>query len=98
MKFSDSVLAKPKKGKVEVRTIDSRGEYVVCKYLDPETLKPTSKKRKLSLKDDKGNITEYFIVPLKTPNRSLLIAAEKEKKIGKVWNEKNKKEENYWNK
>lgn len=93
MRFSDGVLTKSKKNKVEVRTLDSRGEYVLCKYLDINTLKPSDDKRKLCLKDKNGDIKEYFIIPLKTPNRALLVAAEKEKTERKIWNEKTRKEE-----
>jgi hypothetical protein len=93
MKFSEAVLTKAKSGKIELRALDSRGEYVLCKYLDSKTLKLADKKKKLCLKDKSGNIQEYFIIPLKD-NRSLLVASEKEEKDRKVWNEKTKKEEN----
>lgn len=93
MKFGESVLTKNKRGKVELRAVDSRGLYVLCKYLDPKTLKLSDKKKALFLKDEDGNVQEFFIIPLKTSNRFLLIRAEKGEKERKVWNEKTKKEE-----
>ena len=96
MEFSDQVLTKGKAGKLELRTLESRGTYVMCKYLDPKSLKPADNKLKLSLKDQDGTIREYFIIPLKTSSRSLLVKAEPEPKDRKIWNEKTKNEEEYW--
>lgn len=96
MKFSDKVLTKAKSGKVELRAVDSKGKYVICKYLDPSNLSLSDKKRKLCLKSDDGKVEEYFIVPLKDQNRALLIKAKKQEKEVKVWNEKAKKEESLW--
>ncbi|MEM5802253.1 MAG: hypothetical protein QXQ18_02615 [Candidatus Aenigmatarchaeota archaeon] len=93
MKFSEAVLTRSKKGKVEIRALDSRGRYVLTKYLDPETLKLADKKKKLTLKSDEGKIEEYFIIPLPDSKKALLIKAEKEEKVRKVWNEKTKREE-----
>jgi hypothetical protein len=96
MKFTESVLTKGKGGKLEVRALESRGSYVMCKYLIPDTLKPADKKIKLSLKDEKGDVREYFIIPLKDQKRSLLIAAEKEEKERKIWNDQIQQEEDLW--
>ena len=96
MEFSEEVYAKGKGGKLEVRAVDSRGQFVLCKYLDPKTMKLADNKRKLCLKDEDGNILEYFIIPLKTKNRSLLVATDKEEKERKVWNEKTGVEEDLW--
>jgi len=96
MKFSESVLAKGRGAKLEVRTLDSRGSYVICKYLNPETLKLADKKMKLSLKNEKGEVTEYFVIPLKDSKRSLMVSAEKEEKERKVWNEASGQEEELW--
>jgi len=96
MKFSESVLTKGKSGKLEVRALESRGSYVICKYLSPETLKLADKKIKLSLKDEKGDVKEYFIIPLKDSKRSLLISAEKEDKERKIWNGQIQQEEDLW--
>ena len=96
MKFSESVLAKGKGAKLEVRTLDSRGSYVICKYLNPETLKLSDKKVKLSLKNEKGEVTEYFVIPLKDPKRSLMVSADKEERERKVWNQASEQEEDLW--
>ena len=93
MDFSDQVLTKGKSGKLEVRALDSRGSFVMCKYLNPETLKLADKKTKLTLKRDDGSVMEYFIIRLRDPKRSLLIKAEGEEKDRKVWNERTQQEE-----
>jgi len=95
MEFSEEVLTKSKKGKIEVRALDSRGEYIVTKYLDLKTLKLSDKKKKLTLKSEDGKIEEYFIIPIQQ-KRSLLITGDKEEKERKVWNDKTKKEEELW--
>ncbi len=96
LEFSESVLTKAKNGKLEVRTLQSRGTYVTCKYLNAETLKLTDKKLKLSLRNEKGEVSEFFIIPLKDPKRSLLIRAEKEDKGRKIWNCETQQEEDLW--
>jgi len=96
MGFSDDVLTKGKSGKLEVRTLHSRGSFVMCKYLNPETLKLAAKKTKLTLKREDGTTEEYFIIPLRDPKRSLLIRAEIEEKDRKVWNQQTQQEEDLW--
>ena len=96
MDFPETVLTEGKKGKLEVRSLEHRGQYVMCKYLDPQTMKPADAKRKLTLKDEHGRLFEYFIIPLKDPKRSLLILAEGEEKNRQVWNEKAGKGEAFW--
>jgi hypothetical protein len=96
MSFSDNVLTKGKSGKLEVRTLQSRGSFVMCKYLNPETLRLADKKTKLSLKREDGTIEEYFIIPLPDPKRSLLIRTEGEEKDRKVWNQQTRQEEDIW--
>ena len=96
MGFSDDVLTKGKSGKLEVRTLHSRGSFVMCKYLNPETLKLADKKTKLTLKREDGTTEEYFIIPLRDPKRSLLIRAEIEEKDRKVWNQQTQQEEDLW--
>ena len=93
MDFSNEVLTKGKSGKLEVRTLHSRGSFVMCKYLDPQTLKLADKKTKLTLKGEDGTIEEYFVIPLKDPRRSLLVKAEDKEKTRKVWNERTQREE-----
>jgi uncharacterized protein YukJ len=83
----EAVLTKGKGGKLEVRALDSRGSYVMCKYLDSKTMKPADMKRKLTLKDMNGVVREYFIIPLKDPKRSLLLTTASEEKERQVWNE-----------
>jgi hypothetical protein len=93
MGFSDQVLTRGKSGKIELRTLQSRGSFAMCKYLNPETLKLADKKTKLTLKNENGSVEEYFIIPLKDPRRSLLVKAEGEEKNRKVWNQKTQQEE-----
>ena len=93
MFFSEQVLTRGKSGKLELRTLHSRGSFVRCKYLNPETLKLADKKTKLTLKHKDGVIEEYFIIPLKDPRRSLLVKAEGEEKDRKIWNEQTQQEE-----
>jgi hypothetical protein len=93
MGFSDQVLTRGKSGKIELRTLHSRGSFVMCKYLDPETLKLADKKTKLTLKGEDGIVEEYFIIPLKDPRRSLLVKAEGEDKDRRIWNQQTQQEE-----
>ena len=94
--FPEPVLTKGKKDKLEVRSLDHRGSYIMCKYLDPKTMKLADAKRKLTLKDEEGRVIEYFIIPLKDPKRALLISAETEEKHRQVWNDKVSKAEEMW--
>lgn len=96
MEFPETVVTKGKKGKSEVRSLDHRGSYVVCKYIDPNTMKLADTKRKLMLKDEEGNVKEYFIIPLKDPKRALLIIPEAEDKDPQIWNDKLGKAEEIW--
>jgi hypothetical protein len=94
--FSEQVITQSRCGKLEVRALEARGRFVLCKYLDPTTLKLADQKLKLSLLDDDGNLHEYFIIPTKAANRSLLIHSQKPDRERKVWNPKTKKEEDLW--
>jgi hypothetical protein len=96
MEFPDTVLTKGKGGKIELRSLDSRGSYVMYKYLNPKTMKLADQKRKLMLKDQDGRVLEYFIIPLKDLNRSLMIVAKGEEKERQIWNDKLKKPEEVW--
>lgn len=98
MGYPESILTKNKKGNLEVRNLVSRGQFVMYDYRDLKTFKQVeNRKRKLYLKDESGKIEEYYIIPLQTKNKSLLIVPEKvEKKERKVWNDKSKKEEDIW--
>ena len=95
MEFPDTVITKGKRGAVEIRTLDSRGRFVICKYLNPKTLKPADPKRKLILRLENGAIEEYFIVPLKN-SRALLISGKPEEKERQIWNEAVKRAEDIW--
>ena len=96
--YPDSVLTKDRSGRDEVRNLLSRGEYLLHDYRDAATFKPVeSNKQKLYLKDTEGTITEYFIIPTKASERSLLIhPKEKEEKVRMIWNEKTKTQEELW--
>ncbi len=96
MDFPKSVLTKGRKDKLEVRGLDHRGSYVMCKCLDPMTMNLADTKRKLVLKDQDGRITEYFIIPLKDPRRALLITPEVKEKDRQIRNEKLAKAEEIW--
>ena len=96
MELPENVLTKGKAGKLEVRALDSRGSYVMCKYLDPKTMKPADKKRKLMLKDQNGSVLEYFIIPIKDPKRALLLTSVSEEKERQVWSESQGKAEDIW--
>ena len=89
-------MTKSKRGKLEVRSLDHRGSYVICKYVDPKTMKLADAKRKLMLRDEQGNMREYFIIPLKDPKRALLITPEAEEKDRQLWNEKLGRAEEIW--
>ena len=96
--YPESVLTKDRKGNLEVRNLVSCGKFVMYDYRDVKTFKQVeSNKKKLYLKDKDGKIIEYYIIPLKIGNRSLLIKPEKpEEKVRKVWNDKMQKEEDLW--
>jgi hypothetical protein len=96
VEFPDTVLTEGKGGRLELRTLDYRGTFVMCKYLDPKTMKLADQKRKLMLKDEDGKILGYFIIPLKNPNRSLLISAKSEEKERQIWNGELGKPEEVW--
>ena len=96
MEFPKTVQTKSKKGKLEIRSLEHRGSFVLCKYLDPNTMKSADTKRKLMLKDEEGTITEYFIIPLKDPKRALLVSPETDEKERQIWNEKLGKVEENW--
>ena len=96
MGFSNQVLTKGKSGKLELRALHSRGSFVMCKYLNPETLKLAGKKTKLTLKREDGTVEEYFIIPLRDPKRSLLVKGEGEEKDRKIWNTQTQQEEELW--
>ncbi|MEM2122493.1 MAG: hypothetical protein QXE79_02540 [Candidatus Bathyarchaeia archaeon] len=93
--FPRDVITEGARGRPEVRVLESRGSYVVYRYLDLETLEQKEKKLKLCLKDEEGKVMEYFIVPLKDEGRHLLIRSE-EKGPRKIWNPESGSEEDLW--
>jgi Zn-dependent M16 (insulinase) family peptidase len=97
-KYPETVQTKNKKGDIEVRNLVSQGAFVMYDYRDPETFKQVeSSKKKIYLKDENGQVSEYYIIPLKTGNRSLLVKPDKpEEKVRKVWDDRTKKEEDLW--
>jgi len=96
MQFPDSVLTRSKEGKLEIRALESRGSFVICKYLDAGTGENVGTKRKLSLRHEDGRIEEYFIVPLKVSGRSLMLKAEVVKTEKKAWSEALGREVDLW--
>jgi hypothetical protein len=96
LEFPETVLTTSKKGRLEVRTLESRGSFVMCKYLDLNTLKPADTKKKLILRSNSGELTEYFIVALKDPNRALLISSQPDEKERQIWNESQQHAEAIW--
>ncbi len=95
-KYPESVLTRGKSGKIELRALVSRGEFVICKYLDPDTLQPADKKLKLTLKRDDGEVEEYFLIPLKDGRYLMITPKKKEEKEREVWNLSEGKAEPLW--
>ncbi|MFN3527857.1 MAG: hypothetical protein ACK4YO_02000 [Candidatus Altarchaeaceae archaeon] len=89
MEFPKEVITKTKKGKVEVRCLISRGEYVIYGYKKENG--NFENKQRIFLKDKNNNIESYFIIPMKD-GRKILINAEKDTEIF-IWNENEKKVE-----
>jgi len=92
MEIPTEVLTRSKKGKIEVRSLIKRGKFVLYEYLDPKTLQKSENKVKLVLKDENGKLEEFFLIPLKQPNKFLVLKVE-EKGERKVWNPRTKKVE-----
>jgi hypothetical protein len=72
MEYPEEVLTTSKKGKVEVRSLIDKGEFVQYEYLDPKTGKPTENKSKIILSGSTRR--EFFAVPM-AGGRMLLISA-----------------------
>ena len=81
MDFPEEVIAVTKKGAREVRSYLDHGQFLLYEYLDPETGRPTSNKKKLVLKGSKRQ--EFFMIPMKD-GRILLVPAES-KGSTRVW-------------
>lgn len=87
-------MTESKKGNRELRSIFSRGRFALVEYRDMETKERADEKLKLVLQHDDGKVEEFFVIPLKQANRSLLLRTEKPKgpKV-KAWNPKSEKVE-----
>jgi len=80
--FPQEVMTRTKKGKLEVRSLSEKGEFLLYEFLDPETTKPTSNKKKLILKSSTRR-SEFFLIPTRD-GRFLLIPTEPKEGV-KVW-------------
>ncbi|KXB04533.1 hypothetical protein AKJ35_00670 [candidate division MSBL1 archaeon SCGC-AAA833F18] len=89
--YPESVLTESRKGKTEVRALASKGEFIMCEYLDPESLEQTEKKKKLILKREDGETEEYFIIPMKQKGRDLLITPKEKSGEYIFWNKTEEK-------
>lgn len=90
MKHPESVIAKTKEGKEELRNLLHKGTFIIYNYLNPESGKVLKDgKKKLVLKGSEG-AEEYFIVPL-DDKKSLLINVKEKEETKSVWDGKNKK-------
>jgi hypothetical protein len=91
--YPEEVLAKDKKGNLEVRNLVSKGRFVLYDYRHPENFKQLeNKKMKLYLKDKDGK-RGFYLIPLKG-GRFLTIEAKDDKHPDrKVWNKVKKKAE-----
>ncbi|MEM5776825.1 MAG: hypothetical protein QXJ06_00055 [Candidatus Aenigmatarchaeota archaeon] len=95
MEYPKDVLTKNKKGQIEVRNLIARGYFVLYDYRDPKNFQPLENgKKKIYLKDENGNIEEFYIIPTKTKGRDLLLKPKESKdKYIKIWNNKKKTSE-----
>ncbi|MBU5688099.1 MAG: hypothetical protein KQA41_01290 [Candidatus Aenigmarchaeota archaeon] len=95
MEYPNEVLTKNRKGQIEVRNLIARGSFVLYDYRDPESFKIVENgKKKIYLKDENGNIQEFYIIPTKTKDRELLLKPKRSNnKYIKVWNNKKKTSE-----
>ncbi len=92
-RIPESVLTQDKSGNLEVRNLISRGQFVMYEYRDLKNFSLLKRgARKLYLKDRKGNVSGFMIIPLK-PNKSLMVAPDELELDKKVWNNKTKKPE-----
>ena len=96
-KLPESVFTKNKSGKIEVRVLESRGEYVIYNYVDPETWKPVENgKKKICLKAEDGETHEFFMIPMKDHGRFLALLDKGDEKERKIWNSVEKRDERLW--
>jgi len=86
--YPKEVLTKTKRGKVEVRVLVNKGEFIRYEYIDPETGERTQNKTKLILKTREGT-EEYFLIPMKD-GRILMLPTESKGKR-KIWDSKKNK-------
>lgn len=84
--YPESVITEDRSGEREVRSLVSRGEFVLCEYSDPETLETSDRKRKLILKKEDGETEEFFIIPMDQENKDLLITPKEKSGEYYFWN------------
>ncbi len=82
----DKSLTVSSKGRVEVRSLVERGSYTIVEYRDPETMKTVENKFKIYLRNDRGELRGYLMIPLKGENKYLAIEDKNPKKNLYVYN------------
>ena len=92
-KYPESVLTENRSGKVEVRTLKSKGRFVIAEYRDPETNEISDKKKKLVLRKEDGETEEFFIIPMDQENKDLLITPKEKSGEYEFWDKDNEKVE-----
>ena len=93
MKYPDSVITYDRKGNKEVRLLVDKGKFCRYQYTDPKTGKLLEKgKTSIVLKNPKGNLEHFFLIPIKG-ERFLTLKLKDPEKPRKVWNKGKKKEE-----
>ena len=94
-KVPESVLTRTKKGKILIRNLVARGEFVCYDYRDPSTFeKRENGKIRIFLKDKNGKTLSYFLIPLKDGRFLAIKADASSDKI--IWNDSEKRAESLW--
>ena len=88
-------MTKGRKGKLEIRGLDHRGSYVMCKYLDSKTISLLTPNEN-GYSRTKREKSEHFITPSNDPRRALLIKPEVEEKYRQIWTDKLEKAQEIW--
>ncbi|KXA91806.1 hypothetical protein AKJ63_00810 [candidate division MSBL1 archaeon SCGC-AAA259D18] len=78
-------MTENRSGEIEIRSLESKGEFAVLEYLDPENLERSDKKRKLVLRKEDGEVEEFFIIPTKQENKDLLITPKEKSRKYSFW-------------
>ncbi|MBW2980441.1 hypothetical protein KY360_03430 [Candidatus Woesearchaeota archaeon] len=94
MKYPNSVITYDRKGDKEIRLLVDKGKFCRYQYTDPKTGKLLEKgKTSIILKNSKGILEHFFLIPIKG-GRFLTLKLKDAEKVRKVWNKSKKKEEN----